>query len=195
MLTNKVAAFIALVCITGLTVNCKRCKVQEPLKKCVAPQIWKYNTCVYDSTTGAMFNGQWVSFGSTNVANVPNIFITTGFNCNDWRDSLWIGNGPFDSTMNTLAIYQLPHVSYQPSFGRDCFAANVSYYSAGMQKDTFAVSYCVLTYPTGVGSSKPCALEGTINKKQDSIWLRIYNVKVNPFTKLNYCDKIMIKVK
>jgi hypothetical protein len=141
-----------------------------------------------------MFNGQWVSFGSTSLAPGGVVWMSNGLNCGDWRDSLWISTSKIDSTSNTFFFQQLPNPNYQPTVGRSCMA-DISYYKWSPVRDSFAVTYCNLYYPSGIGPAVGCALEGTINKLQDSMWLRIFRVTTNPFIKHEFCDKVLIKVK
>jgi hypothetical protein len=190
----KISSILATVVLVVLMMVSSCCKKQTIPKSCVAPQIFKYGTCVNDSTKGVMVNGSWLPFGDLTIPSSMPLWQAQGTNCGDWRDSVMLG-GAIDSTMDRLFIAQYPSILL-PNYSRSSLL-EITDYKLGIQYDSFWVTLGVLAYGSGsIGPGIPLSCIGSINKGQDSIRLRLYNVNIAPqFTLLDYCDKLLVKTR
>jgi hypothetical protein len=196
MITSIKRIFIGSLVIFALAniTSCKRCPTAQ--EQCMAPKIWKYNSCINDSTKGAFFNGQWVQLGTTISAGPGKIYIASGSNCGDWRDSIFMAAGNLDTNQNTFFFMQLPHSQQYPG-AASCFA-ELSYYQWRPTRDTFSSTYALLDYHyPDLRPNRGLALRGTVNKAQDSVWLRVFNIaSTSPVLTLgDYCDKVLVRVR
>jgi hypothetical protein len=188
---SNLLSVVGLLTLLAVNSCCKR--QQEPVG-CNSPKIYKYGSCVYDSTKGTFVNGEWVSFGSTTLGEGMQLWQPTANNCSDWRDSIFIGNSIFDSTNDGIWLFQYP-TSSQPNHIRSTVAW-LSKYKVGTYYDSFECALATLSYGSGsLGKSINTAFEGRINKAADSINLRLYNVTIGPNQIFynDYCDKLLLK--
>jgi hypothetical protein len=196
---NRYITNIGAVCFfffTAIFGTYSCCKKQPAPVACTSPKIYKYNTCVYDSSKGTFVNGNWVDFGNITIGDGGVLWQPVGANCNDWRDSIMIANSNFDSNTTDFFLIQYP-TAIQPTTCRDALA-QLSKYKVGPVYDSFECALATLSYGSGsYGKSINTAFVGRVNKAGDSINLRLYNVTITPAQIFydDYCDKLLLRRK
>jgi hypothetical protein len=191
MKQSIILVYTSLIFVLSIiAIRCK-CPDKPSSPTCLTNEKWDGAKCTCDEKS--IWNGSKCVNTGTDLSGITSLHMAIGSNCNDWRDSIYIGSNNLNLTQNNLIVCQMASSGSQ--YGSDGIA-DISNYKVGAKIDSFTVTLAYLDHHSAQGV-QGFAMYAAVNKAKDTVWARIYNASCFscPYELYDYCDKIFVKRK